>query len=160
MATDKESDGSGKGKWGCAALGLFLFLGFCVWNLPRNPPEGATTQAAEGSVADDSNPYADVSKQEYWIIQSKDTIRGRLRDPGSAEFRNLRFYSGGDVPVTCGEVNAKNAFGGYTGFERFIAAGPNTDLAFTASDFAAGDSIDNVWDRLCVRADGDEAYVP
>lgn len=153
-AEDKlSSNEKSTGRRGCGLTAMFVLLAvaYCAQNVPKSEPTGDD---------EEENPFADVSKREYWIIQSKDTITSRLRDPDSADFRNSRFYSGGDVPVTCGEVNAKNALGGYTGFERFIAAGPSTDLAFTASDFAAGDSIDNVWERLCVLADGDEAYVP
>ena len=43
-----------------------------------------------------------------------------LRDPGSAQFRNLvRLVSDQGGEAYCGEINAKNAFGGYTGFVRF-----------------------------------------
>lgn len=108
----------------------------------------------------DDSPFADVGAQRLWIVKSRDAIRSRLRDPGSADFRNERFYSGGAAPVVCGEVNSKNGFGGYSGFQRYIAAGDVPDLAFLASDFASGDSIDNVWAKLCVSTKRDEAYVP
>lgn len=109
---------------------------------------------------EDESPFADVGAQRLWIVKSRDAIRSRLRDPDSADFRNERFYSGGAAPVVCGEVNSKNGFGGYSGFQRFIAAGDFPNLAFLASDFARGDSIDNVWVKLCVEADRDKAYVP
>ncbi|KWV91732.1 hypothetical protein [Erythrobacter sp. YT30] len=125
---------------------------------PKSSPAEKPQKPNKASGA--KNNYADVSKQQYWIIQSHDAIKARLRDPSSAKFRNSRFYSGGGTPITCGEVNAKNAFGGFTGYERFIATGPVGDLAFIASDFAEGDNIDNVWNKLCVLAEGDEAYVP
>ena len=64
------------------------------------------------------------------------------------------------MPVVCGEVNSKNGFGGYSGFQRFIAAGDVPDMAYLASDFAAGESINSVWNKLCVKAERDEAYVP
>lgn len=38
-----------------------------------------------------------------------------MRDPESATFRNLATTDAG----TCGEINAKNGFGAYTGFQRF-----------------------------------------
>lgn len=130
---------------------------------PAAPKPKATPSAEpqpEAVANEDDSPFADVGKQQLWIVKSHDAIKVRLRDPGSADFRNSRFYSGGSAPVVCGEVNSKNGFGGYSGFQRFIAAGDVPDLAFLASDFAAGDSIDNVWKQLCVRADRDEAYVP
>ena len=46
-----------------------------------------------------------------WMLEN-------LRDPGSAEFRRLA-TSTRDPNVVCGEVNAKNALGGYSGFRTF-----------------------------------------
>lgn len=49
-------------------------------------------------------------------------VRAGLRDPGSAQFRSVRVV--GQRPyerAVCGEVNAKNAFGAYTGFQGFVA---------------------------------------
>lgn len=57
-----------------------------------------------------------------WIVipKARQPILAFLKDPSSAEFRNERIGSGGAV---CGEVNAKNAMGGYVGFKKYIAAG-------------------------------------
>lgn len=46
-------------------------------------------------------------------------VREQLKDPDSARFRNTT-VSG---VAYCGEVNAKNSYGGYVGFKRFIAIG-------------------------------------
>ena len=43
-------------------------------------------------------------------------VRARLKDPDSARFQNIRNVGRGEI---CGEVNAKNAFGGYVGFQHF-----------------------------------------
>lgn len=49
-------------------------------------------------------------------------VRNELRDPSSAQFRALKVLPGGpEDGALCGEVNAKNAMGGYTGFEPFYA---------------------------------------
>ena len=42
-------------------------------------------------------------------------VAAEFRDPSSAQFRNI--IEG--TEVACGEVNAKNAFGAYTGFREF-----------------------------------------
>ncbi len=69
-----------------------------------------------------------------------------LKDPGSASFRGLfvSWLSGG--PIVCGYVNAKNSFGGYTGFTRFVAAG--SDTAFLESDMGAGE-MEKTWAKFC-----------
>lgn len=38
-----------------------------------------------------------------------------MKDPSSAQFRNLKIR----LASLCGEINAKNSFGAYTGFKRF-----------------------------------------
>ena len=43
-------------------------------------------------------------------------VRYGLKDPKAARFRNVRV---GEDSSVKGEVNAKNSYGGYTGFEKF-----------------------------------------
>jgi hypothetical protein len=43
-------------------------------------------------------------------------VASQLRDPSNAEFRNVME----GTFATCGEVNGKNAFGGYVGFKSFV----------------------------------------
>ena len=48
-----------------------------------------------------------------------------LKDPGSAQFRNIRGIqataeTGKSATYICGEVNARNSFGGYVGFTPFV----------------------------------------
>jgi hypothetical protein len=53
-----------------------------------------------------------------------DSLRKRLRDPDSAEFRWPKLRPDRKLPkqawAYCGEVNASNGFGGYVGFRRFL----------------------------------------
>lgn len=82
---------------------------------------------------------------EYIIVQQAE-IKKRLKDPESAQFRNSAFYDS-RVPVVCGEVNSRNSFGGYTGFQRFVAAGEVTRVE---SEMAAGE-MDKVWAQFCTN---------
>lgn len=47
---------------------------------------------------------------------AKDSVKEILIDPESATFRNILVSEAG----VCGEVNAKNSFGGYTGYKIFF----------------------------------------
>ena len=51
------------------------------------------------------------------VEAAKKEVESRLSDPSSAQYRNITTSSQG---VVCGEVNAKNKMGGYTGFEMFV----------------------------------------
>ena len=74
----------------------------------------------------------------------------RLRDPGAAQTRDefLSWSEHSDTPIAslCGMVNAKNAYGGYFGFARFIASADG--MIILESDEKAFASIWPVW---CVR---------
>lgn len=52
--------------------------------------------------------------------EATESVRDALRDPESARFSEMEVveYEPGSRAV-CGEVNAKNAYGGYTGDKRF-----------------------------------------
>ncbi|HEU5296697.1 MAG TPA: hypothetical protein VFU71_18085 [Burkholderiaceae bacterium] len=70
-----------------------------------------------------------------------------LRDAESARFRGeyLSLAEDGQDPAVrslCGEVNAKNAYGGYVGFTRFIA---------NSEGMMAFDPADPVWAVWCAR---------
>jgi hypothetical protein len=64
------------------------------------------------------------------MVFLKSIVINDLSDPGSARFRNMVLYKriveengkkAGTVYVLCGDLNAKNHFGGYIGFGMFIA---------------------------------------
>ncbi len=84
------------------------------------------------------------TQESVWIEVSKDGIRSRLKDPGSAQFRNVFFSRADGTPVVCGEVNSKNSFGAYGGYQRFVASGE--DLAFLEREVSG---FSAVWQQLC-----------
>ncbi|MEE2915740.1 MAG: hypothetical protein VYB32_01560 [Pseudomonadota bacterium] len=55
--------------------------------------------------------------------EQKQIVAESLRDPDSAQFRSVRKCT--KAQGIAGEVNAKNAYGGYTGYQRFILLGRN-----------------------------------
>ncbi|TAN27273.1 MAG: hypothetical protein EPN31_12115 [Castellaniella sp.] len=67
-------------------------------------------------------------------------VSAMMKDPGSSEFRNQ--YG------VCGEVNAKNSFGAYTGYRRFVAKSERMvflegNSALSAADFGT------LWAEAC-----------
>lgn len=71
---------------------------------------------------------------------AREFVSKNLKDPSSAEFRNQSRL--------CGEVNAKNSFGGYTGFRRFIAANENMVVIEGDGRMEPGD-FKQVWLQSC-----------
>lgn len=81
-----------------------------------------------------------------WMEKGKEAVRSKLKDPHSAQFKNVYFHRGAKgIPVSCGEVNSKNGFGGYSGFQKFISAG-NTELTFIQSEVT---DFSTSWKQFC-----------
>lgn len=64
-----------------------------------------------------NKPLTSEDKLERLELLSQGYVKNHLKNPSSAQFRN--------VHGACGEVNAKNSFGGYSGFTRYIGADEN-----------------------------------
>ena len=63
-----------------------------------------------------------------------------MKDPESARFRNQNGF--------CGEVNSKNSFGGYGGFQRYIAAGVNMVVFENDRNLEKG-AFQQAWSEFC-----------
>lgn len=87
---------------------------------------------------------AEQDKQKAQIEVAAQKVKDGLLDSDSAKFRNQK--------GNCGEVNAKNRMGGYTGFARYIYF-PEDKTVIIESD--AKDSIftpqimDGLWPSKC-----------
>ena len=72
--------------------------------------------------------------------QMLEAVREQLKDPSSAQFSELEMKktSDGSMNVLCGQVNAKNSFGGYVGARPFTAVKSNRgdDIAADISESA------------------------
>lgn len=108
-------------------LGLFLMLFVYAWQVPSassapRPLDKVRAKAAGEAVARES-----------------------VSDPESAKFRLSFVSEKWKVPTTCGEINYKRATGGYTGFQRFIAAGPAVEL----EEEMSGEQFRQLWSFMC-----------
>ncbi|HEU4843605.1 MAG TPA: hypothetical protein VFT05_05015 [Burkholderiaceae bacterium] len=70
-------------------------------------------------------------------------VKEKVLEPSSAQFRN-QFIGKKGAP--CGEVNAKDAFGAYIGFQRYISVA--RDLTLLAQDVAPSE-FEASWAQLC-----------
>lgn len=71
------------------------------------------TAEAEKSFADEKAKH-DVSL----ISQLQTQTAQQLKDPASAQFQNVHLNTA--RTALCGQINAKNSYGGYVGFRNFI----------------------------------------
>lgn len=61
--------------------------------------------------------HATLTAAQQNAVES--TVRQSLKDPESARFSNITAGRSADGFTVCGQVNAKNSYGGYTGPARF-----------------------------------------
>lgn len=117
--------------------------GYKAWTRERAEEAPATASRASGK------EYYDQSMDTQkigWMKRGMGAVRAKLKDGDSAKFQDVFFVRGADgIPLACGEVNSKNSFGAYGGFQRFVSSGDAklTFLEEEVSDFA------NVWKRFC-----------
>lgn len=71
--------------------------------------------------------------------QAVEAVKEHLKDADSAKFRNQ--YG------MCGEVNAKNSFGAYTGYKKFMAI-PGTVVM---EDDDSSGMFQSEWEKNCVN---------
>ncbi|HGE5934434.1 TPA: hypothetical protein ACGGR5_000534 [Vibrio cholerae] len=92
-------------------------------------------------------------------------VRKMMKDPDSVKFERVKFHpdekpQGKEISGTvCGYVNAKNSFGAYTGFVRFISnitvKNNGRNAQFSQPSIEIPDNpisvggIDESWSKLC-----------
>lgn len=83
----------------------------------------------------------DKIKQDIKFIEDKAKIG--LFDPEAAKFRNIK--------GNCGEINAKNKVGGYTGYRRFIydAEFDNVSIEDEKDGLYNPKMMDILWEKKC-----------
>lgn len=86
--------------------------------------------------------YAGGNESEA-IELGKKAVLNILKDPDSATFRNVRLKAYFDGAVVCGQVNAKNSYGGYAGFKSFVAGIKGATLRDESSRYAAVNAASN-----------------
>lgn len=81
------------------------------------------------------------------IAQTESLLRSKLKSPDTARFKKVFVSHSGGVIEVCGQVDALNAFGAYTGYQRFIM-GDAVNLL--ESDYGP-EKMDQEWGRYCAR---------
>jgi len=98
-----------------------------------------SSSSSSGSKEKSEVSYSDA----VWI--GKTAVRNVLKNSDSAMFRSIEYVKNGGGGFVCGEVNSKNSFGGFSGWQHFIAVGTQTVyLEEQVSGFR------NVWRDVCL----------
>lgn len=79
--------------------------------------------------------FFEKNGQEKTITAAQDAAKKGLKDPDSAKFQNLRIADFDGGKVVYGEINAKNSYGGYVGYKRFVAGTSVATIYDTSSKY-------------------------
>ena len=81
------------------------------------------------------------------------TVLSELRDASSAKFRNVQRYPREDgAMLYCGEINARNGYGGMSGYGRFMVNAWRQGAR--GASFEADPDFEVLWSRFCNRSGG------
>lgn len=78
-----------------------------------------------------------------WGYFGERAVKQRLKDPDSAKFQG-QFVGLKNIP--CGEVNSKNSYGGYSGFQRYLTA--QNGIVVFERDMPIAE-FEKVWSEMC-----------
>lgn len=112
----------------CTVLGS-LFAALFVYASVAPPPSTAAVP---------------LDRVRFRAIEQED-LRSRLQDPDSVKFRRDYVSTLRRTAVLCGEINYKNAVGGYVGFQRFIS-GATLQVFEEAVGISA---MERLWSVMC-----------
>ena len=88
-----------------------------------------------------NQPRSSASIEVTMHRLGRNEVLAVLKDPSSATFRNQK--------KLCGEVNSKNSFGAYTGFQRFIAVKDFALLEHDSSSIEHTELFNQLWAASC-----------
>ncbi|KXZ65968.1 hypothetical protein AVENLUH5627_02698 [Acinetobacter venetianus] len=119
--------------------GLFAFgVLFAVYGSTR---ESTTTEIAQPK---------DENKAGLLLYFAQEQIKQNAKDAASVKFRGEQLHEKTDVgAVACGEVDAKNSFGAYTGFKGFVAI--EKDMTLYIENGANSKYFAEKWNKYCVN---------
>jgi len=126
-----------------AGLAILLLVGFPV--LDRFIPPEIARASAERKRARASQTASDGPSDALVLVMAEKSVKARLKDPLSANFRNVAVRSRSGIKAACGEVNSRNGFGGYAGYTRFISFGAEGDAVLESE----GGNFSDTWRSLC-----------
>jgi hypothetical protein len=139
-------------------LGLIVVFGMAAslnnGNSGQSAPPNKSDATATSSDAASSSAAASSGPRKPHRWEFEQSVRDNLKDPDSAKFTDeLIVQQDNGFYVMCGNVNAKNGFGGYTGKTPFVAAGalviirsPETEKTFV-----------DVWNKMCADRPAEDA---
>jgi hypothetical protein len=78
---------------------------------------------------------------------TRERLKERLRDPEGTHYREVVATVGDHGVAICGEINLRNGFGGFVGYQKFLAN--SQSLLLPSDDDLASVRITTSWPEYC-----------
>lgn len=89
------------------------------------------------------------NKAGLLLYFAQEQIKQSVKDPSSVQFRGEQLHEKTKYgAVACGQVNAKNSFGAYTGYKGFVVT--EKDMIIYIEDGVNAKTFASKWNELCV----------
>ena len=158
FAIAKMTDTEKKKQKPIGCVGILLSIFFIIWILDSTSQILKYTNTSTQQIDKENKPTISTSlnqlfeKKENRITfayECKASVKKRLKNGESAKFKKIFFVlakkNGEYAPITCGQVDAKNSLGAYSGFKEFVCTG---ELVFLEEDLAPKE-WQKVWTTMC-----------
>jgi len=122
-------------------------LSGCAAPQPGSSPQDKLRQLSFAEIsrhAAANAKFLQTGSEKALTDTSLEAARTQMKDPGSTQFRNVRVVTHSDGKLVCGEINAKNSYGGYVGFSLFAASPMSATTLRKGGRYAEVDELSNV----------------
>lgn len=109
-------------------------------NTKMNTVQTPAARVMVQKYADETANYLKKNSEKKLIELVKAEIKDSLKDPSSAQFKDVRVVKVKEGKLVCGQVNGKNSYGGYGGFKYFLAS-PSRHQLETSDNWQVLDDI-------------------
>ena len=115
---------------------------------PNGGDELGSSNPLAGSPPVKVDPVAmSIGEASTLFAERRSAIVAEIKDPQSAQFKEVAVvrtrHSSGEITYFCGKINAKNSYGGYTGFQLFVSEGQ--DIQIETKNFVSYRKLGNLW---------------
>ena len=103
-----------------------IALSLCLIGSVQAESLTETSQRSFVQMSYENEQFLQTGTEPELVQKSQTLVQQLMKDPSSAQFQNTRVVRSGSFTVVCGEYNAKNSYGAYTGFKPFATGTVNT----------------------------------
>ena len=119
-----------------------VYVTACMTACAPQPPPISPPDFSAATMFRDRLPVRPLPLPPGKLAAFKSATADAMKDPQSVQFRKLRGVKDAkEHEGLCGEMNAKNSYGGYIGFKPFYAIMLDGKAGVVTSDEVVGDMV-------------------